>query len=349
MEIQIQIGNRRPANPHRRAGNEPISSVPPANNPAVPSVFDEDEVEITVVTASPSTDDAGIPIEEGPPTSETPTSDGAASKIEMIYEDEADVDEIASPIARILVHASGQSDGGKVRRRNEDSFLVLPERSLFAVADGMGGHAGGDVASKLAVETLRRAFGTKARSTVAPKRRRPFRVADASSRAPCRWRIKRSSRRRTRIPSSKRWEPPSSPRGSFPEQAARLHRSRRRQPLLSTPRKHAATAHERSHLVRSRLEGPGLASALSSRWREVAHHDRRGRRQAARRRRLSSLQRRPHEDGQGSRDSRSARERARRGGRSLRAHRVRERSWRARQHHRHFGEGSRTRADDDLT
>ncbi|MEO7112866.1 MAG: protein phosphatase 2C domain-containing protein [Polyangiaceae bacterium] len=127
------------------------------------SIGDEsDDVEITVVTAFPKTE---RPPEEGeaddiPIDDEAPMSEemAHASKIEVIYEDEADVEEVTSPIARILVSASGQSDAGKVRRRNEDSFLVFPERSLFAVADGMGGHVGGDVASQLAVETLRRAF-----------------------------------------------------------------------------------------------------------------------------------------------------------------------------------------------
>jgi protein phosphatase len=46
------------------------------------------------------------------------------------------------------------TDIGRVRERNEDSVLVRPP--LFIVADGMGGHRGGDVASQLAVETMER-------------------------------------------------------------------------------------------------------------------------------------------------------------------------------------------------
>jgi protein phosphatase len=52
------------------------------------------------------------------------------------------------------IRAGAATDVGKVRRRNEDSALV--GNSVYAVADGMGGHAAGDVASDLAVAALRR-------------------------------------------------------------------------------------------------------------------------------------------------------------------------------------------------
>jgi protein phosphatase len=76
----------------------------------------------------------------------------------VAYEDEAEEEETTSPLARILISARGDSDRGQKRRANEDSLLFVPERSLFGVADGMGGYRGGQIASSLAVETLRQSF-----------------------------------------------------------------------------------------------------------------------------------------------------------------------------------------------
>lgn len=88
------------------------------------------------------------------------------------------------------------TDVGRARAHNEDALLADPESGAFGVADGMGGHAAGEVASALAVgrvreelagldgeaateeleEALRRAIGGANRAIVADARRDPARA-----------------------------------------------------------------------------------------------------------------------------------------------------------------------------
>ena len=55
---------------------------------------------------------------------------------------------------RMRAVAHGISDVGLQREHNEDSFAVLTDHALAIVADGMGGHRAGDVASRLATEAI---------------------------------------------------------------------------------------------------------------------------------------------------------------------------------------------------
>jgi len=55
----------------------------------------------------------------------------------------------------MLIETATRTDPGPVRGRNEDRFLVDEERGLLVLADGMGGHAAGEIAARIAVETFR--------------------------------------------------------------------------------------------------------------------------------------------------------------------------------------------------
>jgi PPM family protein phosphatase len=63
------------------------------------------------------------------------------------------------------LYAGGGTDLGLQRQRNEDCFAVVPELGLLVVADGVGGRPAGDVAAKIAVDTVREDLATSALET----------------------------------------------------------------------------------------------------------------------------------------------------------------------------------------
>ncbi|RME20108.1 MAG: Stp1/IreP family PP2C-type Ser/Thr phosphatase [Deltaproteobacteria bacterium] len=56
------------------------------------------------------------------------------------------------------IAAVGKTHVGMKRPHNEDNFLTLPEENVFVVADGMGGHSSGEIASQIAVEGIANFF-----------------------------------------------------------------------------------------------------------------------------------------------------------------------------------------------
>ena len=74
--------------------------------------------------------------------------------------------------------AFGLTDVGRRRETNQDSLLVRTDLGVFAVADGMGGHAAGEVASRIAIESLRDKLGGESHPLRSP-REAAERLADA--------------------------------------------------------------------------------------------------------------------------------------------------------------------------
>lgn len=71
-------------------------------------------------------------------------------------------------MSRLLrLRVGSASDPGKVRTHNEDALLADGERGIAVVADGMGGHKAGDVASRMTIDAVSEAFAATAEDTAA--------------------------------------------------------------------------------------------------------------------------------------------------------------------------------------
>ncbi len=68
---------------------------------------------------------------------------------------------------------AGETNVGMKRTHNEDNFSITEESGLYIVADGMGGHASGEIASKMAVDAMREFFAATAND---PERTWPYKM-----------------------------------------------------------------------------------------------------------------------------------------------------------------------------
>ena len=73
----------------------------------------------------------------------------------------------------LRIEVAGETNVGMKRTHNEDNFSILEDSGLYIVADGMGGHASGEVASKMAVDALKEFFAATAQD---PERTWPYKM-----------------------------------------------------------------------------------------------------------------------------------------------------------------------------
>jgi len=161
----------QPPRPEAPPEPEPEAEATP-NPPAqreVPDLSDsmtldkdrESDPEITMMGKVPA---EVLALMQGKLSADAPLEEPEEESFEVDVEelvDETEEEETTGKHALILVVGVARSDRGRKRQCNEDAFLVMEDQHLFVVADGMGGHNAGEIASQTSVDVMKSCFEHK--------------------------------------------------------------------------------------------------------------------------------------------------------------------------------------------
>lgn len=109
-------------------------------------------------TSSSNTEDAIQPPSEGLEKEGGESSRENGAVVRRLHVEETAYDCPTGMTHLFRVRSGGRSHTGMTRPSNEDAMLMLDDEGIYAVADGMGGHQGGEIASRLAVDAIAKTF-----------------------------------------------------------------------------------------------------------------------------------------------------------------------------------------------
>ena len=137
--------------------DEPTLAKPPEGHPSQPDkVISAPKAEVAVLNGRTEPAPPPTHVDDLLPPAARASRPVFPSGVDHVQEEEG-----SGPNRLVLVTAVGMTDPGLKRKHNEDAYVMLPNDNLYAIADGMGMHAAGEVASKLTIEAIADAFENK--------------------------------------------------------------------------------------------------------------------------------------------------------------------------------------------